>query len=136
MTMSEVRHRTIFGRLYHGETDIDFIGRWKLWFLISGVIILIGLVSLFARGLNLGIDFKGGTVWEVDAGDVSVAEARGAVNGAGGDGPQGPRLPREGGGRPRGAARPVGDAAERQQIEQQISDALREITGSEQVDVN
>jgi SecD/SecF fusion protein len=41
--------------------QIDFMRRRKLWFAISGVIILAGAVSLGVRGLNLGIDFKGGT---------------------------------------------------------------------------
>ena len=41
--------------------QIDFMGRRRLWFAISGVVILISLVSLGVRGLNLGIDFKGGT---------------------------------------------------------------------------
>jgi SecD/SecF fusion protein len=41
--------------------QIDFMGRRYLWFAISGVIILVGVVSLGVRGLNLGIDFKGGT---------------------------------------------------------------------------
>ena len=41
---------------------------------------LISLVSLVTRGLNLGIDFEGGMVWEVPAGDASVAEARDAVD--------------------------------------------------------
>jgi SecD/SecF fusion protein len=40
--------------------QIDFMGRMKLWFTISGVVLLIGIVSLGVRGLNLGIDFKGG----------------------------------------------------------------------------
>jgi SecD/SecF fusion protein len=40
---------------------IDYIGRRHLWFAVSGVIVLIGAVSLGVRGLNLGIDFKGGT---------------------------------------------------------------------------
>jgi SecD/SecF fusion protein len=40
---------------------IDYMGRKKLWFAISGAVILIGIVSLGVRGLNLGIDFKGGT---------------------------------------------------------------------------
>ena len=69
--------RSIFTRLYHGETNIDFIGRRWLWFAISGLVIIIGLVSLLTRGLNLGIDFEGGTAWEVPVGeDVSVDEAR------------------------------------------------------------
>ena len=41
--------------------QIDFMKRRKLWFAISGVIVIAGAVSLGVRGLNLGIDFKGGT---------------------------------------------------------------------------
>jgi SecD/SecF fusion protein len=41
--------------------QIDFMKRRYLWFAISGVIIAVGVGSLAARGLNLGIDFKGGT---------------------------------------------------------------------------
>src|SRR5205814_4067120 len=41
--------------------QIDFMRRRYLWFAISGVIILVGAVSLGLRGLNFGIDFKGGT---------------------------------------------------------------------------
>lgn len=39
---------------------IDYMRRRNLWFAISGAVILIGVVSLATRGLNLGIDFKGG----------------------------------------------------------------------------
>jgi SecD/SecF fusion protein len=41
--------------------QIDFMGRRYLWLAISGVVIVAGLASLGVRGLNLGIDFKGGT---------------------------------------------------------------------------
>jgi SecD/SecF fusion protein len=41
--------------------QIDFMGKRYLWFAISGAVILISAVSLGARGLNFGIDFKGGT---------------------------------------------------------------------------
>jgi SecD/SecF fusion protein len=41
--------------------QIDFMRRRYLWFALSGVVILAGIVSLGIRGLNLGIDFKGGT---------------------------------------------------------------------------
>src|SRR6185312_10795350 len=41
--------------------QIDFMGRRKTWFTISGAIILAGVISLATQGLNLGIDFKGGT---------------------------------------------------------------------------
>jgi SecD/SecF fusion protein len=40
---------------------IDFIGRTKYWFAVSGAVVLIGIGSLAVQGLNLGIDFKGGS---------------------------------------------------------------------------
>lgn len=39
----------------------DFVGKRKLYFLISGVLLLTGMVSLLISGLNLGIDFVSGT---------------------------------------------------------------------------
>jgi preprotein translocase subunit SecF len=46
--------------LYQGKVSVDFVGRWKTWYLISGVIVLIALAALVGRGLNYGIEFKGG----------------------------------------------------------------------------
>ena len=40
---------------------VDFVGRTKYWFAISGTILAIGIGSLIVQGLNLGIDFKGGS---------------------------------------------------------------------------
>jgi SecD/SecF fusion protein len=41
--------------------QIEFMKRRYLWFGISGAVILAGVIALGTRGLNLGIDFKGGT---------------------------------------------------------------------------
>lgn len=41
------------------------MGKRKLWFAISGAFILISIISLFTRGLSLGIDFTGGTLVEL-----------------------------------------------------------------------
>lgn len=71
--------RESFGRLFRGETEINFIGNAKRWFIISGVIILIGLSSLAIRGLNFGIDFKGGVSWAVPSATMTVGEARAAI---------------------------------------------------------
>ncbi|MFA5785557.1 MAG: protein translocase subunit SecF [Actinomycetota bacterium] len=57
---------SVFTRLYHGDTKIDFIGRRKLWFAISGALMLISIASLGIRGLNLGIDFNGGASLQID----------------------------------------------------------------------
>ncbi|RIK42228.1 MAG: protein translocase subunit SecF [Chloroflexi bacterium] len=46
---------------------LDIVGKRKLWYLISLVAIVPGLISLLVYDLNLGIDFTGGTVWEFDA---------------------------------------------------------------------
>lgn len=58
---------SLWHRLYHGETTFDFVGRRRIGFVISGVLILLTIVSLFTRGLNLGLDFEGGVAWEVPA---------------------------------------------------------------------
>ena len=39
----------------------DYVGKRRLWFAISGAIMAIALGSLAIQGLNLGIDFRGGT---------------------------------------------------------------------------
>ena len=43
----------------------DFIGKRKMSYIISGVIILVGVVSLFVQGLNLGVEFTGGRTFVV-----------------------------------------------------------------------
>jgi len=70
-------------RLYRGQTKFDFVGRRRLWLLISGVIIVAGLASFGFRGFNLGIDFKGGTSWQVSASGISQATVTKAVQAAG-----------------------------------------------------
>jgi preprotein translocase subunit SecF len=72
-----------FGRVYRGLTTFDFVGRKKVWFTISSVIIVAGLGSLAFRGFNLGIDFKGGSSWEVLAPKTSVTAVTNAVTAAG-----------------------------------------------------
>lgn len=80
---SDAKRPNALVRLYRGETSFDFIGRRRWWYLLSGTIILAGLISLGVRGLNLGIEFKGGTSWEVPANGVSVTSATNAVKAAG-----------------------------------------------------
>jgi len=62
--------------------QIDFMRRRYVWFAISGVIIVAGAASLGVRGLNLGIDFKGGTQIDfkthqpISQGDVASVVAK------------------------------------------------------------
>jgi preprotein translocase subunit SecF len=132
MTTPTREKRSIFTRLYHGETNIDFVGQFRRWIIISGVIIAIGLISLWQRGLNLGIDFEGGSVWEVPAGDVSVTDAREAMLDAGLDGVTVQTLTADGEVRLRVEAEPLEDTA----ATKDISTQLAELTGSDIDDVS
>ena len=51
--------------LYTGRRQFDFIGRRKIWYLVSAVLLALTLVGLFGRGINLGLEFTGGTDFRV-----------------------------------------------------------------------
>lgn len=56
---------------------LKIIEKRNIFFAISGLIILIGLIVFFAKGFNKGIDFTGGTMIQIDMKDeVSVSEVR------------------------------------------------------------
>lgn len=68
--------RTGLGRLMEGQTAVDFVGHRKVGFVISSVLIVATVISLFTQGLNLGIDFEGGVSWDVPATEgFTVADA-------------------------------------------------------------
>ena len=66
----------MFGRLYRGETTFNFVGRRWWGFGISLAFVVVTFISLFAQGLNLGIDFKGGVAWEVPATTITIEDVR------------------------------------------------------------
>jgi len=125
--------RGLLLRLYHGETEFRFMPRTRLWFAISGVVILVGLVGFVGRGgLNLGIDFTGGSQWEVPARGATVAEAEDAIEAAGftevevqevGDDLRVQTPPLE------------GSDAERREASNDVIDSLVDLTGVERTDV-
>ncbi|HSN44215.1 MAG TPA: protein translocase subunit SecF, partial [Propionibacteriaceae bacterium] len=47
-------------RLYTGDISYDFIGRRKLWYALSGALLVLSLFALVVLRLNLGIEFRGG----------------------------------------------------------------------------
>ncbi|HEU4494538.1 MAG TPA: protein translocase subunit SecF [Rubrobacteraceae bacterium] len=53
---------------------VDFVGRWRLWFAISGVLIAIGLAAILLGNLNFGIDFEGGTKFTVSNPERELGE--------------------------------------------------------------
>ena len=52
-------------RLLSGETQFDFMGQRRVAMAISALLLLVSVASLAVRGLQLGIDFTGGTLIEV-----------------------------------------------------------------------
>jgi preprotein translocase subunit SecF len=69
----------IGGRLYRGEVSVDFVGRQRLWYMISGLILVISIASLATLGLNLGIEFKGGSVFQFQAPHATTEQVRSAT---------------------------------------------------------
>ncbi len=70
------------------NTKVDFIGKKKIAYIVSGALILISLVSIFTKGFTYGVDFTGGRTYvvrfdqSVTAEDVraaAIAEFDGAV---------------------------------------------------------
>jgi preprotein translocase subunit SecF len=70
-------------RLYRGDVSYDFIGKRKVWYLISGGAVLISLISMFVIGLHPSIDFKGGDVFQFPKNGHTLAQARAAVTSVG-----------------------------------------------------
>jgi preprotein translocase subunit SecF len=63
-------------RLYRGEIDVDFVGKWRLWYSLSGFLLIISLAGLLINGLNLGVEFKGGSVFSFSAPSATIEKVR------------------------------------------------------------
>lgn len=68
-------------KLYTGQLTYQFIPHRKRWYVVTAVIILVALGGLIFRGLNLGIDFRGGVEFRanVSATSASADDIRRAV---------------------------------------------------------
>ena len=114
----------------------DFVGRRKQWAILSGILVLVSVVSLFTRGLNLSIDFVGGSSFLVEnlTTQVNPQQLRQAVEDTGvvsdvtaqvrGQGDNEGALVRT------NALEPGGDAATK------VKDAITQATGADKVQVN
>jgi preprotein translocase subunit SecF len=66
---------------FFGKTNINFMSRRRIWYLVSATVILVGMVSLFIKGVDFGIDFLGGTEIIVQFRDaVSIGDVRTAMD--------------------------------------------------------
>ncbi|PJZ39203.1 protein translocase subunit SecF, partial [Leptospira kmetyi] len=64
---SKKRKHNFTHALYTGEISYGFIQRRKIWYTITAVVIIISFIGLLVRGLNLGIEFKGGVQFRAPA---------------------------------------------------------------------
>ncbi len=65
------------GRLYRGQTAIDFYSKRRVSLVIALVVLVVTVGSLSIRGLNLGLDFEGGDAWDIPASEqFGVDEAQ------------------------------------------------------------
>ena len=55
-------------------SKLDFVGRWKLWFAISGVLVVAGVAAILLGNLNFGIEFEGGTKFTVSSPERELGE--------------------------------------------------------------
>jgi preprotein translocase subunit SecF len=70
VTLDTSVSRSGFGRLFRGQTAIDFYGKRRVGLIAAVVAVLITALSLFTQGLNLGLDFEGGDAWDVPASET------------------------------------------------------------------
>ncbi|MGH3558214.1 MAG: protein translocase subunit SecF [Mycobacterium sp.] len=57
----QLPHHNFFSRLYTGTGAFEVVGRRRMWYAISGLIVAVAIASIVLRGFTFGIDFKGGT---------------------------------------------------------------------------
>lgn len=67
MTAPVAVSASALGRAVNGQTAVDFVGRRRIGFGLSALLLVATVISLLVQGLNLGIDFVGGVSWDVPA---------------------------------------------------------------------
>jgi preprotein translocase subunit SecF len=70
-------------RLHSGETSIDYIGKRRRWYALSGLLVIASIAALSLQGLHLGIEFKGGSSYTVTKSGGTIAQAESALTSAG-----------------------------------------------------
>ncbi|MEV0946477.1 protein translocase subunit SecF [Rhodococcus sp. NPDC049939] len=65
-------HHSLLSRLYTGTGGFEVVGRRRFFYILTGSIVLISLLSILIRGFTLGIDFEGGSRIQFPVGDAGV----------------------------------------------------------------
>jgi preprotein translocase subunit SecF len=81
MTLDTSVSQSGIGRVFRGQTAIDFYGKRKLGLVLAVIAVVVTFGSLLAQGLNLGLDFEGGDAWDIPASETfGVDEAIDVLN--------------------------------------------------------
>ncbi len=89
MSRADLIASTALGRLYRGQTAVDFYAKRRMSFIVAVIVVIVTAVALLANGLNLGLDFEGGDAWDVPASETFTTDDAASVleeNGVSGDG--------------------------------------------------
>ncbi|WP_211439013.1 protein translocase subunit SecF [Corynebacterium glutamicum] len=73
-SVKPAKKRSWFNSLYTGDGGIDFIAKTKLWYWITGILLVISILFIAIRGFSLSIDFQGGTKMSMPASDYSTEQ--------------------------------------------------------------
>jgi preprotein translocase subunit SecF len=84
-TRRPVRRAGLASRLYNGEAGLDVVGRSRLIYKVTAVVVLLCLASMVFRGFNFGIDFEGGSSLRLPGTDEQLVDVREAAEEAGAD---------------------------------------------------
>jgi preprotein translocase subunit SecF len=79
------RRASLSHRLYNGEAGLDVVGRSRLIYKITAVVVLACIASMVFRGFNFGIDFEGGNSFRLPGTSAQLEEVRSAATDAGAD---------------------------------------------------
>ena len=60
--------------LYTGRKSVDFVGKTRIWYAISGLIIVAAVLGLYVKGLNFGLEFRGGAQFTVSMSSSQVTQ--------------------------------------------------------------
>jgi preprotein translocase subunit SecF len=77
------RRASMSSRLYNGETGLDVVGRSRLIYKVTAVVVLLCIGSMVFRGFNFGIDFAGGNSFRLPGTAEQLVDVREAAEGAG-----------------------------------------------------
>lgn len=73
-SVKPAQKRSWVNSLYTGDGGIDFIAKTKLWYWITGILLVISILFIAIRGFSLSIDFQGGTKMSMPASDYSTEQ--------------------------------------------------------------